>query len=1365
MSHQEIDRKNRNLSLEVAFAASHYTRERDYWLNKFSGNLERSNFPCKPGVKPGPGARKAAHEFSIQEELFARLMKLCGGTHPRLHMILVGLVAVMLHKYTGNGRVSLGTPIYTPEVEGEFINTVLPLRISVESRATFKELLNETRQTVIEAVRHANYPIEKLLYQLDLPHSQEEFPLFDIVLLLENIQHERYIDHLPYRFLISFFNTGSSIQCTIKYDPSIYEESLINQLSHHFCNLLSNALSRVDSPLSDIDLLSNEEKQYLLFDFNDTETPYPGDRTLHELIVDQAQETPDHTAVNFQNNHLSYQELNKRADRFMLVLKTKGISVGSIVALFMDHHLEVPLVILAILKTGGAYLPLDPEYPPERIQYILKDSNTRHIVTNRSDIALGNPPLTISRPEFSGADLNQNEKSGGSEAKILPIDLAYIMYTSGSTGTPKGVMIEHRGVVNYLSWGKKVYLEGKRYHFPLYSSLAFDLTVTSLFLPLISGNMLVVYKPEKHENVILRVIEEKKTHILKLTPTHLKIILNEDTHFNFTIKKLIVGGEELTASLAREIYEKFNRRVEIYNEYGPTETVVGCMIYKFDPREENIKSVPIGVPVENTHIYLLDRANAPVPRGAVGEIYISGAGTARGYLNNQELTRHRFRFDPFKKGKRMYRSGDLGRLLSNGNMAFMGRSDNQLKIRGYRIEPAEIEYRLMQRKDIEDALVVIREHAAGDTYLTAYLVPVQKSPGQKQSLDMNELRSDLARVLPEYMIPSYFVQLEKIPLTPNGKVDHKALPGPDRTTGESYIAPRDEVETKLVAIWSEVLEIEKEKIGIYTNFFEAGGHSLKATILVSKIHKEFEVRLPMAEIFKAPRIEALAGYLKGRIKDTYVSIKTVEKKEYYPVSSAQKRLYILQQMQADSTSYNIRSILALEQEIDVERLEKTFKKLVSRHDSLRTSFLEIGGEPVQRIHEDEEVDFKIEYYDLRTQVKVENKVDLPAEPVESLHNPQAIEALISSFIRPFDLCRAPLLRVGLIHLPRSFRDHLSQAQNRNLEDQYILVLDMHHITTDGTSHQVLTGEFIVLYSGGTLPPLKLQYKDYSEWQKIEKQKGAIKTQETYWLKQFREKAPLLGLPTDFKRPYRLTTAGKRLPFHLENELIQNIRAVVSETETTLFMLFLAAYYVLLFIYTRQEDIIVGSPVAGRRHDNLENIVGMFVNMMAIRTQPQPHKTFKEFLKEVKNRSLEAFENQEYQFEELVDNINIPRDPGRRPLVETVFTMQNTYNPGKTKNLPQENGLKVERYPYELGNIMFDLTLDAVEVQDSIRMWWTYAVDLFKSSTMEKLKNHYIEILKQAVKNINIRIKEIKVSHDLITAEANPLQNDQGDFGF
>jgi hypothetical protein len=462
-------------------------------------------------------------------------------------------------------------------------------------------------------------------------------------------------------------------------------------------------------------------------------------------------------------------------------------------------------------------------------------------------------------------------------------------------------------------------------------------------------------------------------------------------------------------------------------------------------------------------------------------------------------------------------------------------------------------------------------------------------------------------------------------------------------------------------------------------------------------------------------------------------------------------------MNLDDIGYNIPDILVLEQGIDIDKLEAAFKQLIDRHDSLRTSFEEIGGESVQRIHQ--EVEFKIEYYDLyktQVEIKVEEKegtrglAPLPEEPAAPLRRPKTAGALISSFVRPFDLSRAPLLRVGLIQ------------ENKN---RCIMMLDMHHIITDGISEKVLTGEFVLLYTGQTLSPLRLRYKDYAEWQNSQDQQEVMKTREMYWLKQFQSKIPLLNFPTDYIRPGKLTVKGKRLAFRIEQELVAQLKEILAETECTLYMLLLAVYNLLLFIYTRQEDIIVGSPVLGRRHDNLQNIVGMFVNMLAIRNQPQPNKTFKEFLNEVKGNALNAFENQEYQFEGLIDKLDIPRNPSRRPLVETVFTLQNAFNPGGSEYHHHENGLKVKSYPYEFGNIMFDLTLDAVEVEDSIEMWWTYAEELFKSTTIEKLKKHYIEILEQVVVNMNTKIKNIKVSHVLVAAESNPLKADQGEFGF
>ncbi len=870
--------------------------------------------------------------------------------------------------------------------------------------------------------------------------------------------------------------------------------------------------------------------------------------------------------------------------------------------------------------------------------------------------------------------------------------MAYIIYTSGSTGKPKGTMIKQRGLVNYITWADKVYVKNESLDFPLYSSFSFDLTVTSIFTPLISGNKIVVYKDQEDEPIIRQVFKENKVGIVKLTPAHLSMIKEIDNS-NSSIKRLILGGEDLKAELAKEVYESFNKNVEIYNEYGPTETVVGCMLYKYDYDKDKSISVPIGKPADNVQIYILDKEKQLLPTGIAGEIYVGGDGVSKGYINREELTAEKFIANPFIPGEQMYRTGDLARWMPDGNIEFLGRIDNQVKIRGFRIELGEIEARLLSYEGIEEVIVIAREDK-DSSYLCAYVSGTRE-------FKISELRAYLNEELPEYMIPSYFLQLEKLPITANGKVDRKSLPEPDGSivTGIEYVAPTNETEEKLTAIWQEVLGLEK--VGINDNFFELGGHSLKAINISAKINMELNVSVPLREIFKTPTIKGLADYVKGTKQSIYSRIEPAEENEYYPLSSAQKRMYALQQFEENSTSYNIPMVMTIVGVFDKSKLEKAFDKLIQRHEALRTSFEIINGEPVQVVHK--EVSFKIEYAEA---------------------DKEKAEEIATVFVKAFDLRKAPLLRVALTKIN---------------DTEHILMIDKHHIISDGVSMGILTNEFIELYDGKELPKLRIQYKDFAVWQNEMFKSGEIKKQEEYWLNVFNDEAPVLSIPTDYQRPNIQNFEGDSIGFELNEELTDKLKQIARETGSTMYMVLLSACNILLSRYSGQEDIIIGSPIAGRPHADLQNIMGMFVNMLAMRNYPESDKTLKEFLIEVKTTSLQAFENQDYQFEELIDKLNIKRDLSRNPLFDVMFSMQNI----DTEEL-QIEGLRFKPYEIDSKIAKLDMTITAIEANKTIVIDLNYCTKLFNKQTIENMSKHLISILNSIAKNTSIRLSELEM---------------------
>jgi amino acid adenylation domain-containing protein len=748
------------------------------------------------------------------------------------------------------------------------------------------------------------------------------------------------------------------------------------------------------------------------------------------------------------------------------------------------------------------------------------------------------------------------------------------------------------------------------------------------------------------------------------------------------------------------------------NHYGPTEVTIGCIAQFIDMHDlYTYKTRPtIGKPIFNTQVYILDRYLNVVPIGIQGELCLSGAGTARGYYKREALTAKKFIMfqpDPDVTPVRIYRSGDLARWLPGGIIEFLGRIDQQVKIRGYRIEPSEIENQLLELEEIEEAVVLAYTNQAGIKYLCAYIVPRDEGTFDKK---IPGLKDYLSHSLPDYMIPTYIMKIEKIPLTPNGKVQRNALPEPGIQPGSEYAAPRDKIEEKLVDIWSGILGTgaANQAIGINDNFFQLGGQSLNAIIMLSKIHKELDVKVPLAEIFRTHTIKGLSCYIKGAAENRYASIEPVEKKEYYPLSSAQKRLYILRQMDPQSTAYNMPELIPLEEGVRVERLEHTFKELINRHQSPRTSFHMVDNQPVQAIHDT--VDFRVEYYD----------------------SAGGADAVRRSFVRPFDLTRAPLLRVGLI-----------EARGAN----YFLAVDMHHIISDGVTHNVLTGDFMALYTGEELPPLRLQYKDFSQWQNSDKEQENLKQQEAYWQETFAGEIPVLNLPADYPRPVIRSFEGRTERFEISREETVLVKQYAREEGVTTYMLMLSILNVLLSKLSRQESIVVGIPVAGRRHADLEKIIGMFVNTLPLLNYPQGEKTAKEFLGDVKERTLAAFENQDYPFEDLVEKVAVKRDTGRNPLFDVLFVMQVASVDIESDEMRRQRdaGAGSEIRTLEGRNsAKFDLTLRALGDGENLGFSITYCTKLFKPGTIRRFIAYFKKITAGILKNIEIPLSQIEI---------------------
>ncbi|MCP5051154.1 MAG: amino acid adenylation domain-containing protein, partial [bacterium] len=1273
-----------------------------YWSGMFpdSSHVPRLELPTdftRPEVFTYAGAH---YGFTLEREDAVKLRELglkSGGT---LFMSMTALLNILFYKITGQTDIIIGSGISGRshadfhEVIGMFVNTLV-IRGYPGEEKTWDSFSREINTQCIDGLENQDVQFEHLVEKLDLERDPSRNPLFDVSLVMLNFQPPGTENqtaafgqsslptagyHNPSsRFDMTFFvhELAQDIYINIEYYTGIFKEETIKRLVSHFKILVKQVIAGPASELKDIGIISEEEKQRILYEWNDTAREYPREKVIHQLFEEQAERTPDDPAVVQHDVSLSYRELNNKSNRLAGYLIEKGVRPESIVAIIMERSLDMIIGIYGILKAGAAYLPIAPDYPEERIDFMLRDSGTKILLRGEIPVpdAPAYPPLSISSS-----------------------NPAYVIYTSGSTGKPKGVIIEHHSVINRLKWMQSAYPIGPRDVILQKTPMVFDVSVWELFWWSWEGAALCLLEPgaEKDPEAIVNAIEIHHITTMHFVPSMLNGFLEYigdiiDINRLRSLKRVFASGEALGAGQVNRFNRLLNKHIDtrLINLYGPTEATVDVSYFNC-PVNEDLKTVPIGKPIDNINLYVMDRNLGLQPVTIAGELCIAGAGLARGYLNRPELTAEKFVLSM----SLLYKTGDLARWLPDGNIQFLGRMDHQVKIRGYRIELGEIENRLLTHEGIKEA--VVRTWSGGesegtaDHYVCAYVVSIN-------GIDITGLKEHLSKTLPDYMIPSFFIPLENIPLTPNGKVDAASLPAPGIDIGETHEVPDGPVEEALADIWADLLFIDRERIGRDTNFFHIGGHSLKAAVMISRVHQKMEVNVPLGEIFKHQTVKGLSNYIKQSRKTPYSPIFPAEQREYYPLSQAQERLYILQQLDLESTAYNMPDLIPLAEDIPKEVLEKTFIKLILRHDSLRTSIELLGHQAVQRIHGS--VDFSLEF-----------GADLSFE----------------AFIRPFDLQKAPLLRVGLRQSPGS---------------PPLLMLDTHHIISDGVSQRIMVSEFMGLYRGENLEPLKFRYKDYSQWQNSPVQQELTGRQGEYWFQRFRDDVPVLNLPTDYPRPEIQSFEGNVIRFLFDETETREIKASVRQLDVTLYMFILAIVNILLSKLSGQEDIIVGTPVAGRRHADLQHIVGMFVNTLAMRNRPSGDKSFKQFLGELKEETLDAYRNQDYPFEKLVDRLSLNRDTGRNPLFDVMVNLWNREDiESKEKThramppaLPASPMPVDEATHNQQRSVTAKFDLNFTAIYDGTQLFFDveYATRLFNAPTIEK----FISCLKRLVKTL------------------------------
>lgn len=1325
-----------------------------YWREQLSGELPILNLPTD---HPRPATRTyqgGSQRLKLPDDLYAQLTHLAQQQGVTLYALCLAAFQVLLHRYSGQDDILVGSPFAgrnRPEfaaICGDFASPVV-LRADLSGDPTFADFLQQVRRTLLGALDHQEYPFPLLVERLQPERSPSIPPIFQAMFTLQQTQGDSdalklaasALDReqgainwgglqlssldLPlfegqFDLTLDILTTADVMVGILRYNSDLFEPATIERMAGHFQTLLQSIIADPQQSIAKLSLLTTDERRQLLVEWNDTARPYPQEQCLHQLVEAQVGRTPDATALLFEGEQLTYAELNQRANQLAHHLQSTGVAPDVLVAICMERSLAMVVALLGVLKAGGAYVPLDPTYPAERLAFLLADAQAPILLTQAH--LCEELPATDAQVICLDRDWSviQPHATENPVSAVRAQDLAYVIYTSGSTGQPKGAMNSHLGICNRLLWMQEHYQLTADDRVLQKTPFSFDVAVWEFFWPLLVGARLVILKAEGHKDpfYLSRIIEEQAITTIHFVPSMLQSFLTvADPAQCHALRRVICSGEALSLTLQTQFFAKLTN-IELHNLYGPTEAAID-VTYWHCQRETALTTVPIGRPVANTQIYLLDQQLQPVPIGVPGELYIGGRQVARGYHRRPQLTAERFVDNPYGAGK-LYKTGDLGRYLSDGAIEFLGRLDNQVKIRGFRIELGEIEAALRQYPTVREAVVVLQEDRGDAHQLVAYLVA-------EEPVLPAELRTALQSKLPDYMIPAAFVPLDALPLTPNGKLDRKALPDPEQPhlAGKAdYVPPSTPTEVRLATIWSELLSVPH--IGIHENFFALGGHSLLATQVLARIRAAFAVELSLQAFFAAATIAEIARAVDDALQadqtSTVEPLARLPRDEPVPLSHAQERLWFLAQLEGGNSAYTIPCLLRITGQLDTHALEASLREIVQRHEILRTTFTTTESvaadsagddQPVQVIGE---ATFALAIVQLAGQSAADVQHELT----------QLIEAEIQ---RGFDLAQGPLMRAVLLCPP----------VDSSAPDTHFLLLHMHHIVADGWSLGILVRELATLYrtfaqgDSSPLAPLPIQYADFAVWQRNWLSAAKMAEELGYWRKQLAGAPPLLELPTDRPRPAQQSFHGATEIVALPNELAASIAKLSAASNTTLSMTLLAAFNVLLMRYSGQEDIVIGTPIANRNRVEVEPLIGFFVNTLALRLDLSGQPTFRELLEQVRTVTLNAYRRQALPFEKLVEELQPQRNLSHAPLFQVMFDFQQDL---LADVMLPELRLEMVEFPYPIAK--FDLTLamqaagDGRGLDGGLRGFWEYNTDLFDAATIERLAHHFQTLLENIV---------------------------------
>ena len=1293
-----------------------YQNDQKYWKDRFQTIPEIATIPGNKHENIDTVDIKGERtQFSVEKEKVNQIKAYCKENKISLYNFFMAIYAIYIAEITNLDDFVIGTPILNrtnykeKSAAGMFIN-MAPLRIYFKEDIEFKEFVKNIAIDSLNMLKHQKYSYQTLLEELR--NTNGNIPnLYNILLSYQITNAKMSGGEISYNTEWTFngcsaddldiqiydLNDTGSLHIAYDYKKSMYGKKDIENLHNRILYIIQQVVEKKDIYIQDIDIVTQEEKNKIIKEFNQTEYKYNAKKTIVDFFEEQAEKEPNKIALICNEKKLTYKELNHAANILSCYLIEKGIKQKDIIAIDVNRSLEMIIGILAILKCGATYLPIDPDYPEERIAYMIENSETNTVLVNHQTEQRITGEIQKINIDLNNKEIYENNTYNYIKQSINEQQLAYVIYTSGSTGKPKGVMITHKNLNNFVHGMKKIINFNAQKVMVSVTTICFDIFGLEVWCSLTSGQTLVLANEEEQNTPALlnQLCIKNHVNMIQTTPSRYSVIFEDVANISFlkNITDILVGGEALNHKVLQNM-QQFTS-AHIFNVYGPTETTIWSTAKELTKAQK----ITIGKPIVNTQCYILNNHKKVLPIGIAGNLYIGGDGVSNGYLKREELTKEKFIENPFLKGEKIYDTSDLAYYTETGEIIHLGRTDFQVKIRGFRVELGEIENCIEKNKHIQQCVVVKKKLRNGHDALIAYYT----TKGEIHPKEIEKsIKVELYKQLPQYMIPQYMVKINKMPHTPNGKIDRKLLPEPCvQNESKKIIMPRNELDKELIKTLKKMLHIEN--ISIEDSILDLGGDSLTAITLSTKILSKFNVQVNIKDILTKYKIKDISDYIvKNKFNESEkIKIAKAPKKELYPLSTAQKRIYYNSKMIGDeNVVYNLSGGILVEDILDKEKVKRIFEKIIERHEILRTAFIIKNEDVYQKI--ENTISFEIPVYD---------------------NTSQEIQKIVHEFSKPFDLEKAPLIRVELHYIDKK---------------KTLLLLESHHIVMDGTGLNNLIIEFNRLYNGENLKKIPIQYKDYAVWENEFNQSANIKKFEQYWVNKFKDaELSQLNLPYDYKIPARRSYKGDKISEIIDETYFRKIERYAKKIGVSPYMFFIAAFFILLYKYTGQNDITLGSPFANRNINETKRMIGMFGNNIVVRGKINPEMRVMDFLNEIKEQVLDDLLNQPYPFDMLVKKIGIKQEGLKNPLFDIMFTYQNK----------EENIIKIgdkDCQIVELNNYIakFNLSLEIKPKTHTINL--EYCTELFNRQTIEKLFEHYINTIHYIIGNVQSKIKDIQM---------------------